>query len=619
MCGIAGVYSGALGSSQAEEALVLQMLQLQQHRGPDGQGIHAQNSVVLGHRRLSILDLSASAAQPMSNEDGKIRVTFNGEIYNYLDLRRQLVSRGHAFRSASDTEVLVHGYEQWGIDGLLARLRGMFAFALYDSRVEKQDAARPFLFLARDRLGIKPLYYALDDNTKRLVFASEVRALIESQATSGDLDHTALAAFLCLGSVPYPRTCRSRVRCLPPASFLAVSRRDVRVSAFWDLATAQERNESLSEALADAVSKHLLADVPVGVFLSGGVDSAAVAALAARSQKSRLSTVTITFTEDAFSEAGEARRFASQIGADHHEFPVTANDFHSEIDKFVAALDQPTADGVNTYFVCRAARQLGLKVVLSGLGGDEVFFGYNHYHSLIRRSGTLGLYAHAPSLLRVIAGTAASALSDLAGREQWGRFDYARGRSLNESLYLLLRGFFPPAQVCDLLGVSPGEVNTAVDAVLEPLKVRGENGKVDAGRFQELEMRRYMHDQLLRDSDVFSMAHSLELRVPLIDHKVVEIARASPFEQRIRHGMNKPLLVDAVPGGLMSEIAQRPKRGFVFPFEHWLKQNTDELHDFAMQGSLLNRKAVGRCWDRFRAGRLHWSRAWSTVVLGKFK
>jgi asparagine synthase (glutamine-hydrolysing) len=494
----------------------------------------------------------------------------------------------------------------------------MFAFALYDAHIEKHDTGRAFLFLARDRMGIKPLYYSLDEPRQTLIFASEARALTESKAVPGELEPSALAAFLCFGSVPYPQTYRSRIRCLPPASVLTVSRCSFHVRSFWDLASAQASDGSLVDVLAEAVQSHLLADVPVGVFLSGGVDSAAVAALAAR-HTGRLSTLTIGFAEAEYSEAKEAREFALQIGADHHEIEVTADDFKNEISNFLMALDQPTTDGVNTYFVSRAARQLGLKVVLSGLGGDEVFFGYNHYRNLIRRSGALGRYAYAPSLLRVMAGTAASALSDLAGREQWGRFDYCRGRSLNESLYLLVRGFFPPVHVADLLGISLREVNEAVDTVLEPLRPVGENGTVNAGRIQELELRRYMHDQLLRDSDLFSMSHSIELRVPLIDHKVVEAARATPFDRRVENGLNKPLLVNAVPGGILSDVARRPKRGFVFPFDSWLRKNADEFQAFAMEGSLLNRKAVAACWDRFRNRRLHWSRAWSTVVLRTFR
>ncbi|MBV8553057.1 MAG: asparagine synthase (glutamine-hydrolyzing) [Acidobacteriaceae bacterium] len=614
MCGIAGIFNGQTASGPAEQAVVARMLQLQQHRGPDGHGIHKDGWAVLGHSRLSIVDLTTLAAQPMSNEDGSVWVSFNGEIYNYTELREDLRGCGHTFQSASDTEVLVHGYEEWGMDRLVKRLRGMFAFALYDSRRAAESAEEPLLFLARDRMGIKPLYYAFDESTQRLIFASEVKTLVESGAVPRDVNQQALASFLCLGSVPYPQTCRSHVNCLPPGAFLAVSRRERRIRRFWELGDTHA-NEPIAAALSDAVRRHLMADVPVGVFLSGGVDSSAVAALAADRPAAQLFTLTISFAEAEFDEAAEARTFATRIGADHHEIPIGAGDFLSEMPKFLAAMDQPTADGVNTYFVSRAARELGLKVVLSGLGGDEVFFGYSHYRSLILKSGALGLYAHAPALLRAVAGTAASACGQMLGREQWGRFDHARQRSLNESLYLLVRGFFPPGQAADLLGMSAKEIGAAIDRAFEPLCEPGENGTADAARFQQLEMRRYLHDQLLRDSDVFSMAHSIELRVPLIDDEVVRAASAIPGDRMIGNGMNKPRLVEAVPGGLLVEAAKRPKRGFTFPFATWMKAHANELEEYALGGTLLDRHAVRNCWKRFRVGRLHWSRAWSTVVV----
>ncbi len=615
MCGIAGIYSVKRPPGRAEQELVERMLYLERHRGPDGLGIHTLGSTVLGHRRLSILDLSSSGAQPMSNEDGTVWVTFNGEIYNYLALRQELIRLGHAFRSASDTEVLVHGYEEWQIDGLLRRLRGMFAFALYDARVNTTGSDRALLYLARDRMGIKPLYYAWDQDAGRLVFASEVRALVETKVIPGDLNGSALAAFLCLGSIPYPQTYRTHVKCLPPASVLSIARDGCRLSSYWDLRLEGRPPAMLRELLAESVRNHLVADVPVGVFLSGGVDSSAVAALAVEGGTRSLSTVTLSFEEAEFNEAADARRFVSRIGSDHHEFRVTAQDFREQTFNFLSALDQPTVDGVNSYMISRAARQIGLKAILSGVGGDELFFGYRHYRSLVRKSGLLGLYAHAPSLLRVIAATAGSTLGQMGGREQWGRFDYYGGRSLNESLYLLVRGLFPPAQVSELLGMPLGDIHAAVDLAFEPLRVAGENGTVDAARFQELEMRRYLHDQLLRDADLFSMAHSVELRVPLVDHELVQAARSIPIHLQVANGVNKPALVEAVPGVPLLEIAAKPKRSFTLPFERWLKQNAAELEDFAMQGSILNRNAVGKCWSRFRGGRAHWSRAWSTVVL----
>ena len=615
MCGIAGIFSGDSPAGQPERNAVGRMLHLQRRRGPDGEGIYQDGAVVLGHTRLSIVDLSSSASQPMSNEDGSVWVSFNGEIYNHVELRRELILQGHTFQSTSDTEVLVHGYEQWQIDGLLKRLRGMFAFALYDQRIAAHSPDHPFLFLVRDRMGIKPLYYAVDDAGRQLAFASEVKTLVEAGVASRRMDRQALASFLCFGSVPYPRTFRSQVNCVPPGAFLAISRRERRIQTFWSVNQQHTSGEPVSDVLGDAVRRHLAADVPVGVFLSGGVDSAAVAALAAGTGTAPIFTVTISFSEAEFDEAADARTFAARIGANHHEIPVTAQDFMAEMPKFLAAMDQPTADGINTYFVSRAARELGLKVVLSGLGGDEVFFGYRHYRSLVLNSGILGLYSQAPALLRAMAGSAASALGQILGKEQWGRFDYARNLPLNETLYLLARGFFPPAQVSALLDMSPREIGAAVLGAFESLRSHDFSESAGAERFQQFEMRRYMHDQLLRDSDVFSMAHSIELRVPLVDDEVVRAAAAIPASQKIGNGINKPILAHAVPDGLVVEAAKRPKRGFTFPFATWMKAQADALEDFAVQGSLLNRAAVTDCWKRFRAGQMHWSRAWSTVVL----
>jgi asparagine synthase (glutamine-hydrolysing) len=359
----------------------------------------------------------------------------------------------------------------------------------------------------------------------------------------------------------------------------------------------------------------MVADVPVGVFLSGGVDSSAVAALASEAGTRSLLTLTLSFEQAEFDEGREARCFASKIGSDHHEFRVTARDFREQIFNFLGALDQPTADGFNSYLISRAARHIGLRAILSGAGGDELFFGYRHYRGLVQKAGLLGLYAHAPSLVRVMTARAASTLSAMGGREQWSRFSYYGGRSLNESLYLLVRGFFSPAQAAELLGMSLAEIDSAVDRAFAPLRIAGENGTVDAARFQELEMRRYLHDQLLRDSDLFSMAHSVEVRLPLVDHEVVQAARSIPLDSQIADGINKPALVEAVPGVPLREIATKPKRSFTLPLECWLKQHAAELADFASQGSFLNRKAVAKTWSRFRGGRAHWSRAWSTIVL----
>jgi asparagine synthase (glutamine-hydrolysing) len=595
------------------------MLALETSRGPDGEGIHSAGPAILGHRRLSIIDLSDEARQPMTNETGTLWLTFNGEIYNYLELRDELRAFGHDFHSTSDSEVLIHGYEQWGGDGLLTRLRGMFAFALYDSEAHGREGPEPFFFAARDRLGIKPFYFSADSasasESERLAFASEVKALAGSGAVSREPDRAALGAFLCLGSIPWPRTWLRGVQCLPPGHSLAIGRRGIEIRKYWELSYDGEPVRDLPALLGDAVRRHLIADVPVGVFLSGGVDSAGIAWLAARGRSAPVRTLTIAFDETEFSEACDARRFAADFGTDHHEIRVTGQDFENEIPRFLASMDQPTADGVNTYFVSRAAREAGLKVVLSGLGGDEVFFGYPHYRPLATGSGLMGGYMRSGDLMRRMIGTGASAYGRAGGGEKWERFDYARALPFNESLYLLMRGFFPPGRVCRLLGMTSGELDRTLEESFGAIRQTSQNGHADPNHFHYLEMKRYLHDQLLRDSDVFSMAHSIELRVPLLDHELVDAGCHMAPAAKIGNGINKPKLVEALGHPSIREAAARPKRGFVFPFARWIASNANAFEERALAGGLLDRAAVQDCWKDFRAGRLHWSRAWSTVVL----
>jgi asparagine synthase (glutamine-hydrolysing) len=615
MCGIAGTVRLDGDATAEDRRLVACMSALQANRGPDGEGIHAQGPVVLGHRRLSIIDLSTAANQPMSNETGDLWVIFNGEIYNYRELRDDLKGSGHCFATTSDTEVLLHGYEQWGGEGLVKRLRGMFAFALYDARRPAADGAAPFFFAARDRLGIKPFYYV--NRGARFAFASEVKSLAQSGASEQATDASAISAFLSLGSVPGPRTWVRDIECLPPGHSIAITGKRVEIRKYWDLSYAFHggREANISEILNDSVDRHLIADVPVGVFLSGGVDSAGIAWLASRSRSAPVRTLTVVFDEEEFTEAAEARELAQAFGTDHHEIRVTADDFRNELPAFLGAVDQPTADGVNTWFVSSAARKLGLKVVLSGLGGDEVFYGYPHYRALIGGSGMLGGYARCPAPVRRMLGIGASAFAGMGGAEKWQRFDYCAGRPLDESLYLLVRGFFPPARVQRLLGMTQSSIGDSLDRSFEAIRVFGENGVPQSSRFHYIEMKRYLHDQLLRDSDVFSMAHSIELRVPLLDHLLVEAGCGLAPEARVSPAINKPSLVEALNHPSIRAAAQRPKRGFIMPFARWMASHADEMEERALAGGMLDPAEVRNCWKDFRSGRLHWSGAWSTVVL----
>jgi asparagine synthase (glutamine-hydrolysing) len=630
MCGIAGLFRTSADTTPADRAAVERLTAAQIHRGPDDGGLFQHARVVLGHRRLSIVDLSLSGHQPMSNEDGAIWVTYNGEIYNYAELAAELP--GHRFVSRCDTEVLLHGYEEWGIEGLLRKLRGMFAFAIYDNR-----GAQPLCLLARDRLGIKPLYYVARPDS--LAFASEVKALVVSGLVPNKKNPKAMAGLLLFGSVPAPATGIQGVKCLLPGHYLVSGAAGATTHKYWepdnpaDVTEPRANNtdlrannteprpsgSGLREALADAVNRHLISDVPLGVFLSGGVDSAALVALASRT-KPALTTLTVVFDEQEYSEGAEARHIAQQFGTDHREVRVTSQDFMRELPNVLRVMDQPTNDGVNTYFVSRAARQAGLTVVLSGLGGDEVFGGYKHHRWLARYGDSIRRFSALPRFLRQTVLATAVGYGRLRGRENWMRLASLEDGVSDAGLYLALRGFFAPSQVRALLDVHSNEVRLAAGEYLDALQ--SPDRLATGAAFRSFEMRRYLHDQLLRDTDVFSMAHSIEVRVPYLDHVVVGQASRLSLDRlssSARAAGNKPLLTEAAADPAVFEAAGRSKRGFAFPFGKWMRSNSGELREMALAGGCLNRRTIGKLWNDFDRGRLHWSRAWMLAVIGAGK
>jgi asparagine synthase (glutamine-hydrolysing) len=608
MCGIAGIVSFERALGETGLDAVRQMTEAEHHRGPDGCGLFHDSHVTFGHRRLSIIDTSEAGKQPMSNETGTVWVTYNGEIYNFRELRGQLVAAGHTFVSQSDTEVLVHGYEEWREEGLLRRLQGMFAFAIY-------DASRSRVILARDRLGIKPLYYTRDDRTGCLGFASEVKALLRGGLAAADMDRKALGGFLLFGSVPAPQTIVQNVRCLLPGHYLAVEPGSFDIRPYWKVdfdPTGDPDLPPLSEVLRAAAERHLVSDVPLGIFLSGGVDSAGLVALASSNQN--LKTLTISFSESEFDEAGTARRIAEHFHTDHHELRVTGADFEKDLPKILAAMDQPTNDGVNTYFVARGAREIGLTVVLSGMGGDELFWGYPHYHRIARLNGWLKAFASAPACVKNACASSAVALGRFRGKESWMRLGALGSGPDPESLYLAFRGFFPSELAQRLLGNTCVEMNSLLGETLEAL--RPETQSTPANDLNLIEFKRYLHDQLLRDTDVFAMAHSVEVRVPYLDDEVVKRALATEASRKMSPSMNKPLLVEAIGDSLIEEAARRPKRGFSFPMAKWIHERNGAMRERAMATQVLDREVVGKIWSAFEGGRMHWSRAWALVVLG---
>ncbi len=612
MCGIAGSFSFEGAASDGDVAAVGRMIDGLRHRGPDGSGVTRCGAVVLGHRRLSVIDLSADGRQPMANEDGTVWLTFNGEIYNFRDLRRRLLDEGHRFRSQTDSETLLHGYEQWGMEGVLERARGMFAFALFDSRPAGGE-----LFLVRDRFGIKPLYYWRDGRTLR--FASEVRALGRAMPTGGGDSPEALCRFLQLGSIPEPLTTRAGVFSLPAGGFAEVEPSGMRIRSYFRLPVTPGGQASRTKTadlaglaagtrriLEETVALHLVSDAPLGIFLSGGVDSSALVALARTVHAGKLTTVSVVFDEADLSEARYARQVSEKFSTRHHEFRLRQEQVFQRLEEVFLAMDQPTIDGFNTYFVSEAARQTGLKVVLSGLGADETFMGYRHFHAARRMASAWRAFSSLPGWGRAGIGRLLRAMAGGIGKDALRRSDYLADGS--RGLYLLYRGLFSSREVADLLGCSQRQASS-LDWLEAPPP-----GLSLCEAIALHEFRHYLRNQLLRDTDSMSMSHSLEARVPFLDHVLVEHAFGLPEEAKFSRSVNKPALVRALGEDLPREIWDRPKMGFTLPFGEWLRSRRLELAARCRANPRLNSRAVDRVWTRFAAGRTHWSRPWALLV-----
>jgi len=617
MCGIAGLLKIHGPITPDDSAAVERMTHAQSHRGPDGSGMYWDTRVVLGHRRLSIIDLSDAGKQPMANEDGTICVTYNGEIYNFADLRADLCARGYHFRSHTDTEVLLHGYDAWGEEGLLARLRGMFAFALYDARTPA-----PRLILARDRLGKKPLYYAW--NGSHFLFASELKALLVSGLLDRRLNPAALVAYLTFGSVPAPLTMIDGIAALSPGHYLTLHEERVTPQRYWYPRFVEDQHLSPADAVArvqdllrEAVRLRLISDVPLGAFLSGGIDSSAIVALMRDITGGRIRTFSMVFREPEFSEGAFAQRIAQRFGTEHTAYAVTGDEVLHELPQMIWALDQPSIDGINTYFVSKVTRQSGTIVALSGVGGDEVFGGYQTF-ALLPRLYRAAQVAHA------VPGGAWMVDQALALRASTSRLHKLRTVFRHvptpETAYLALRGLFLDGDLPAL--VSPDLLAQAASgfaplAYLQELTAP-QNGAGLRNLTSLLELRTYMHNQLLRDTDVMSMAHSLEVRTPLLDHVLVEFLASVPMRIKFA-GRPKSLLLHALNGRLPREVVERPKGTFTFPFPRWFtgawRQTIEDCLHRLKDTEVLDPKAGWAVWQGFLQGRMHWSRVWALVVL----
>ena len=568
MCGIAGVFSYGGGAADIDELTSIRDSMLS--RGPDGCGIwrREDNRVGLAHRRLSIIDTSEAGAQPMRHPATGNQIVFNGEIYNFRELRRKLEVEGATFRSNSDTEVLLHLYAAHG-EQMLHRLRGMYAFAIWDERAAS-------LFLARDPFGIKPLYYADDGTTFR--FASQVRALLR-----GNVDRqpepAGHAGFFLWGSVPEPFTLYRGIRTLPAGSYLRIGERGALplvthssvTSTLAGASTGLSPTEiesavaEASAAVADSVAAHLVADVPVGVFLSSGLDSNMVAGAAAA--HGDLRTITLGFEEFAGTDDDEvplAEETARQLAATHTTVRVTKANFQQDLQHLLAAMDQPSIDGVNSWFVAKAAASRGLKVALSGLGGDELFAAYPSFRDVPRIASLVSPFARVPWLGSTFRVLSAPLLRRFTSPKYGGLFEY--GGSLG-SAYLLRRGLFMPWELADVL--DPDLAREGWRALETRTRLEGTVDGIGSARLAvtALESCWYMRHQLLRDADWAGMAHSVEIRVPLADIELLR--RVAPVFAAVPK-LAKRQIAAAVAPQLPLAVLNRPKSGFSIPVRTWL-------------------------------------------------
>lgn len=648
MCGIAGAV-GALSPPVVDVAPIrseltacVERISLAlRHRGPDGAGLWAAESsaVVLGHRRLAIIDLSEAGAQPMVDAASGCAITFNGEIYNFKELRHELEALGEQFHSSSDTEVVLKAYKRWGLT-VIPRLRGIFAMGIWDPRSR-------CLHLVRDHMGIKPLYWTRVRNgspaKEILLFASEVRALLASGMVERRLDPVGVASYLSQGFVIGPTTIVAGIELLPAASILTIgpgkSAQDPNtctLQSYWTAPSSRvsrTTEEELRAELANTVRMQLVSDAPLGIFLSGGIDSSAVAALASHAQPDAVHTFTIGFDEARLDESQFAARVAAAIGSRHTNVLLREEDFLQQLPDALSSIDQPTFDALNTYFVSRAARQAGMTVALAGTGGDELFGGYPSFVELpkMRRAG-----AWVPPLLdgavsgsyRLVAAMFWSLLGQTPPQVRWGKIaDLARGAHDLLDLYQTSYALFTQEAQSRLASPQVQAAQRSLDFGLPTEVARAwrerTQGSEPLHAISLLELSSFIGERLLRDTDAASMAVSLEVRVPLLDYALCEKVAGVDPARRFSPLGKKRLLRDLALGHLDPALFDRPKSGFVLPIGEWAKRRLQpEMERVLSDATLVSRaglrpKSVRTLWRSYVAGKpgLYWSRVWSLYAL----
>jgi len=619
MCGITGIFEFDRREPFPDE-LIHRMNETIVHRGPDDEGIFSGPGVGMGFRRLSIIDLS-TGHQPISNEDGSIWVMLNGEIYNYPELRAELEGKGHQFATHSDTETIVHLYEELG-EGCFARLRGMFAVAIWDSR-------KRTMLLARDRVGKKPLFYAANSN--RIVFGSELKVLLAADGLSREIDHQALSDYFSLGYVPAPKTIYRAIRKLRPGHYLVVSSGKFRESSYWDISFGNVENrsegewqEALREQIREATRVRLLSDVPLGAFLSGGIDSSAIVAMMSGLQHGHVTTCSIGFTDEEFNESEYARQVATLFNTEHHDQIVEAKAIEI-LDKLVWHYDEPFADSsaIPTYYVSKVAREY-VTVALGGDGGDESFAGYRRYRLDQFENKMRGYLPH--GIRKNVFGPLGKYYPPLAWAPR-----VVRGRATFQSLastplegYFRSMSYFRPEEKEKLFS---GDFMQSL-ADYDSLNVFREHyDRADTqdplSKIQYVDIKTYLPDDILTKVDRASMAVSLEVRAPLLDHKLMEMVARIPSHLKLRNGEGKFILKKALEPVLPKEILYRKKQGFAIPLAKWFRNDLRELTEqslFGQKDGILNTEYLRKIWNQHQSGKFDRSmHLWATLMFRRWQ
>lgn len=621
MCGINGIIS--LGEKEKRQLCLEKMNIKLKHRGPDDDGTFSDDYISLGQTRLSIIDLSSAGHQPMHSEDGNYSIVFNGEIYNYLEVKKYLVDQKFPihFKTKTDTEVLLYAFIYLK-EKCLELLNGMFAFCIYNHQTKE-------VFIARDRLGIKPLYYAFDST--KFVFSSETRSILESKLFNFNLDTNSLVDYIRYQTVHAPNTIIEQIKMLPTGHYVTLNVKNIKpvFTEYWSITKNRKINNNITyiqakeiarEKLSQSVKRRLVADVPFGAFLSGGIDSSAIVALMSKENNAQVNTFSVTFEEEEFSEAPYARMIAEKYQTKHTEIKLSANDFLKEVPNALSAMDHPSGDGPNTYVVSKATKNAGITMALSGLGGDEIFAGYDVFKSAfsfkknnwIKNIPTPIRKTLAKFYLMQKQGVQAEKIAEILGSNDFSLATF----------YASSRKMFVEDKVKKIISFPIHQENFVGKLFNSNLKNFNSTHEL-ISQISFAEISTYMQNVLLRDTDQMSMAVALEVRVPFLDYELVEFVTGLNDDIKFPHTQKK-LLVDSLGDLLPPEIVNRPKMGFTFPWKNWLKNEMKEFaeHHIEQLGkrNQFNEPEIKLLWQKFLNddSSVTWSRIWYLLVLNNW-